>query len=208
MSFNNSFTAVTGATYTAAQYNTHVRDNLTAIWVYTTAGDIVYATGAATLARLGIGPANTVLGSNGSIPGWTHSPAIAGVLHASGLADFNPDTQTFNSSTWTDITGATLNLVLSATCTIMVLAHVVGYNNAGASGRNFFVRASVDGNTDTNHNYAANGSDTVARNEALPYLYRIASIAAGTKTVKLQCRNDTNANIVTRGRLIAMAFLE
>lgn len=31
MSFDNSFTAVTGATYTAAQYNTYVRDNLTAL---------------------------------------------------------------------------------------------------------------------------------------------------------------------------------
>lgn len=55
MAFDNSFTAVVGATYTAAQYNTHVRDNFTAIWVYTTAGDIAYATSATALARLAKG---------------------------------------------------------------------------------------------------------------------------------------------------------
>jgi len=32
MSFDNSFTAVTGATYTAAQYNTYVRDNQDALF--------------------------------------------------------------------------------------------------------------------------------------------------------------------------------
>lgn len=32
MAFDNSFTAVTGATYTAAQYNTYVRDNLDALF--------------------------------------------------------------------------------------------------------------------------------------------------------------------------------
>jgi hypothetical protein len=70
MSFNNGFTAVTGATYTAAQYNTHVRDNFTAIWVYTTQGDIAYATGGASLSRLGIGAAGYQLFSNGSAPVW------------------------------------------------------------------------------------------------------------------------------------------
>ena len=70
MSFNNSFTAVTGATYTAAQYNTHTRDNLTAIWVYTTAGDLTYASSSTSLARLGIGPIGDQLLSSGSAPLW------------------------------------------------------------------------------------------------------------------------------------------
>lgn len=70
MAFNNSFTAVTGATYTAAQYNTYVRDNLTSIWVYTTAGDLAYATGSTTLARLAIGANGYLLSSTGSAPQW------------------------------------------------------------------------------------------------------------------------------------------
>lgn len=47
----------TNAVLTAAELNTHVRDNLneTAPGKVTTAGDIVYATGANTITRLGIG---------------------------------------------------------------------------------------------------------------------------------------------------------
>lgn len=70
MAFNNAFTAVTGATYTAAQYNTHTRDNFTAVWVYTTAGDIAYATSATALARLAIGAVGSILGSSGSALRW------------------------------------------------------------------------------------------------------------------------------------------
>jgi hypothetical protein len=72
MAYDNSFTAVVGATYTAAQYNTHVRDNLTAIWVYTSAGDIAYATSATALARLAKGTAYQHLRMNAgaTAPEW------------------------------------------------------------------------------------------------------------------------------------------
>jgi len=71
MAYSSGFTAVTGATYTAAQYNTNTRDNFTAIWVYTTAGDIAYATGATTLARLAApGGGGYYLGHTGSAPQW------------------------------------------------------------------------------------------------------------------------------------------
>lgn len=70
MAFNNAYTAVTGATYTASHYNTHTRDNFTAIWVYTTAGDLAYAASSTTLARLGIGGAGEKLVSTGSAPAW------------------------------------------------------------------------------------------------------------------------------------------
>ena len=70
MAYNNSFTAVTGATYTAAQYNTYVRDNFTAIWVGTTAGDLNYYSSSSAKARLAIGTAGQVLMSSGSAPTW------------------------------------------------------------------------------------------------------------------------------------------
>jgi hypothetical protein len=70
MAFNNSFTAVTGATYTAAQYNTYVRDNFTAIWVGTTAGDIDYYTSSTAKNRVAIGNNGAWLESNGSAPLW------------------------------------------------------------------------------------------------------------------------------------------
>lgn len=86
MAFDNSFTAVTGATYTAAQYNTYTRDNLTAIWVYTTAGDIAYATGATTLTRLGIGTSGYILESNGSAPVWSQNIRYISVLLNASVA--------------------------------------------------------------------------------------------------------------------------
>jgi len=70
MAFNNSYTAVTGATYTASHYNTHTRDNFTALWVYTTAGDMAYATSSTSLTRVGIGSAGEKLVSTGSAPTW------------------------------------------------------------------------------------------------------------------------------------------
>lgn len=86
MAFNNSFTAVTGATYTAAQYNTHVRDNLTAIWVGTTAGDMDYYTSATAKNRLAIGGAGAILTSNGSAPTWLAIGAVGSILGASSSA--------------------------------------------------------------------------------------------------------------------------
>ena len=71
MAFNNGFTAVTGATYTAAQYNTYVRDNFTAIWVGTTAGDMDYYTSATAKTRVAIGANGSYLESSGSAPSWT-----------------------------------------------------------------------------------------------------------------------------------------
>ena len=71
MSFNNGFTAVTGATYTAAQYNTYVRDNFTAIWVGTTAGDLDYYSSSTAKTRLAIGASGYYLTSTGTAPAWS-----------------------------------------------------------------------------------------------------------------------------------------
>lgn len=73
MAFNNSYTAVTGATYTAANYNTSTRDNLNAIWVYTTAGDMVFAASATALTRLPIGTNGQVLTVVTGAPAWANA---------------------------------------------------------------------------------------------------------------------------------------
>ena len=46
--------AVTGQTLSAANWNTQVRDNINGFFVFTTAGDMIYATGASALARLAL----------------------------------------------------------------------------------------------------------------------------------------------------------
>lgn len=86
MAFNNTFTAVVGATYTASQYNTYVRDNFTAIWVGTTAGDIDYYTSASAKTRLAIGTAGQILMSTGSAPSWVSGERYVPVYLNSDVA--------------------------------------------------------------------------------------------------------------------------
>lgn len=86
MAFDNSFLAVTGATYTAAQYNTYTRGNLNEIWKYTTAGDIVYATSSTALSRLAIGDNGSYLESTGTAPQWTKLYRYIGFLLNTSVA--------------------------------------------------------------------------------------------------------------------------
>lgn len=60
---------VTGQTYSAANYNTQVRDNINGIWVLTTAGDMLYATGASAAARLALVTGGVMYGG-ASAPAW------------------------------------------------------------------------------------------------------------------------------------------
>ena len=109
-------TAVTGATFTAAQFNTNVRDNLNAIWVGTTAGDIDYYSGATTKARLAKPAALSMLTNDaaGAIA-W----ATNGRVHAIGFDESTTLTST-TSVTGTNITGLTLDLTLTQTCTVLL----------------------------------------------------------------------------------------
>jgi hypothetical protein len=63
---------VTGQTYPASAYNTYLKGNLDALWVYTTQGDIVYASSSSALQRLGLGTAGQVLRVNAgaTAPEW------------------------------------------------------------------------------------------------------------------------------------------
>jgi hypothetical protein len=61
-------------------------------WLYSlilgtgaTAGDMLYATGAAALARLGIGAANRVLTSTGSAPAWADAITLGGAIQGGSL---------------------------------------------------------------------------------------------------------------------------
>jgi hypothetical protein len=69
MAFDNSFTAVTGATYTAAQYNTYTKGNLAAIWVGALGGDLDYYTSSETKSRLA-NVTGGILTGGASAPGY------------------------------------------------------------------------------------------------------------------------------------------
>ncbi len=70
---------VFGQVYTASNYNQYVADNEAAHWMYTTAGDLQFATSASILSRLPIGTRDKVLTVNaaGTAPEWRTNPALA-----------------------------------------------------------------------------------------------------------------------------------
>lgn len=55
MAYSAVPTVVTGDSWSAANHNTYLRDNLAALWPFTAAGDIAYASSATALARLAMG---------------------------------------------------------------------------------------------------------------------------------------------------------
>ena len=62
----------TGDLWTAANQNTYLRDNMSSIWVGTTAGDVDYYTGAAAKSRLAIGTGGQVqtVNDGATAPEW------------------------------------------------------------------------------------------------------------------------------------------
>ena len=75
MAYSSVPTVVTGGSWSAAQHNTYIRDNFTALWPYTTAGDIAYAATTTTLTRLAIGTEGQLLGVSSSVPAWVSGAA-------------------------------------------------------------------------------------------------------------------------------------
>lgn len=174
------------------------------LFPHTAAGDLAYRDPVgAYLTALAKPAANSFLRNKSSgVPDYVAQDNIPGLLHKSNSVDFAPG-QTFSGG-WADITGATFNLVLSYTCTVIVMASITGYN--ASTGRGFFVRANVNGTGDAAASPVFNGGE--ARNEALPYIYRVSGVTAGTRTIKLQCQADTDPNVVERGRMLAFAYVE
>lgn len=87
MAYTTVPTVVTGQTYLASDYNTYVKDNITALFPYTAAGDIAYANSASALARLGK-PANVGLLTNSSagIPSYLNFSSVGLVPYSSSAA--------------------------------------------------------------------------------------------------------------------------
>lgn len=73
-------TVANGDSWSAAQHNTYLRDNIEALWPYTTAGDMAYASAANQLARLAAGADGSYLESNGASPQWTKLYRYMGFL--------------------------------------------------------------------------------------------------------------------------------
>jgi len=143
MAFNNSFTAVTGATYTAAQYNTYTRDNLTAVWVYTTAGDFAYATSATTLNRLGLTAAYDILQINAGVtaPAWVSGTPKATLVYNSTDLARTAQAMTWNSEVyddggWHSTVSNTSRITVDATAHYRIMSSITLWMPSGGSTNN------------------------------------------------------------------------
>lgn len=213
---------VTGQAYSAANFNTHIRDNINGIWVLTTAGDMLYATGASAAARLALVPGGVMYGG-ASAPAWLTPPGVPSILKK--LADTDPPewlpitqipgrliaigsdvTDSVNETTSTSYvsTGLTFNLSLAHKCTVIVIATGTVNKNSGSS--DGFFKAKVNGTLDPNETLSIR--NTAPSSLALMSIF--SSIPAGTREVDLQFRtaNAGDALYLSRGILYAMAFIE
>lgn len=143
MAFTSPMTAVTGVTFTAAQFNTNVRDNLNAIWVGTTAGDVEYYSSATAKARVALGANGSIMYVTSSAPAWlavgtenqvlkvtsgTPAPVWANMFQicsvyrssnqatTSGVAaDINWDAELLDDQNWHSTVSNTNRITVSAT---------------------------------------------------------------------------------------------
>lgn len=197
MAFTSPMTAVTGATFTAAQFNTHVRDNLNAIWVGTTAGDIDYYSSATVKARLAAPASLSLLQHNGTAPSWlVKGDALKFLRVSSGSTAFEwagggvkfyshfaaPDS-TYGASIWRDIPSSSKSVTVDIVSTLLC----IGWLTREATD------VDVRGEIETLFNI--DGTDSTFGQPYITYGAGIRSIsmigakesvAAGARTVKIR----------------------
>ncbi|MCP4141623.1 MAG: hypothetical protein GY755_15305 [Chloroflexi bacterium] len=188
MAFSNTYTAVTGGTLSAAQWNTGVRDNLTALWTYTTAGDIEYATSSSTLARLGIGAAGQVMltNSGATAPEWA-----SGLVSTDSLTDTN--SYSYSTTTERDVPNSSKSVTVATTSTIIVVGSLVGYCAVAGKHGSFWVN--VDGS-----NYAVEAKVGASVLTTASLLGIFTGVSSGSITVKLREKPGFGGNAVSVDR--------
>ena len=65
-----------GSSWTASQHNTYIRDNFTALWPFTAAGDMVVSTSPYAITKLPIGVDNTLLVNSSNELAWKNLSQI------------------------------------------------------------------------------------------------------------------------------------
>lgn len=229
MSYSNLPILATGDWIDAAYGNQYWGDNFRALWPYTTAGDLAYATGAsANLARLGISAIGGVLYSTGSAPAWLVKPTVESVLrhtggsvppswaapnllkgsiHTSGFDNTTTEVDT-TSTTGVDITGLTLNLTTTVTCTIMMWIHGSIAITGGSAIYTAGVIGHIGGVAQTIDNSIPRSF--YAQYEPYGNIYRRTGVGAGIVTCKAQLftQDASRTAHFFGGSIFAMAIVE
>lgn len=127
-------TWVTGEVVTAAQLNTHLRDNLleTSAATAVAAGDLILANAANSMgSRLAIGSAGTRLVSTGSSPVWRGTGGLIGDATYTAATPFPTSFQALNSATWGSGTQVQVTLATSTDAVVHYGARFVQHPTIG-----------------------------------------------------------------------------
>lgn len=191
----------------AAWLNEYLGDNIRAFRQgFVNAGGIPYAIDGNTIGELAKPSVPSVLTNDSDgVPEYLAIDALAKGLHAIAFGAYNAGDQNITSTSYVDITNATLNIVTTKTCTIVLLAF--GVFAVGTEGERAYVQAVIDG-TGSGDGGAVHTSSAVY----VPFntVYRKTSVGAGTITCKLQARGNGAGNngIFERGQILVLAFEE
>jgi len=203
MAFTTVATAVTGQTYTAANYNTYVRDNLAAVWVFTTAGDLIYATAANTANRLGL-VTNGVLYGGAAAPAWLALGSAYQGLRVNAttngveygmppfaMASFSStagSTNASTSATFSDIPNSSATITPLVTSTVFVIGSIVNYGLGSFAFREF--KLNIDG-TDMGAGFIGREYYQIGETLTTTVVGIKTGVAAGARTIKMRERIDT-----------------
>lgn len=199
----NAVEVYNGSTWVASDDPNAIQNSL-----LTTTGDIIYASGANTPARLGIGTTGQVLTVSGGVPAWAAAAGGGGkVLQV--ISTNKTDTFTTNSTTFVDITGLSVSITPSAnTSKILVLATITGSGDVGLNTASFrLLRGSttIDVGDSAGSRVQATGglfADETSHidSASVVFLDSPSTTSATTYKFQIRCNNSGNA-FVNRSEL-------
>lgn len=183
-------TVANGDWITPGWVNTNIKQNMEALWPFTTNGDLVRASAADELVRIPPGISGQVLTMSSGVPTWAAPPEV---IHAKGVISTVGTTQNTNSSSFVDLTDASINMTINRLCTIVVFGNAVGY--AGSGGGSYPV----------DFNLLIDGTSFGIFQTFTPYPGAVcmvghkSSVGVGTRVVKARFRSPFGITVYSYG---------
>jgi len=209
MAYNTVPTVTTGDLWTAAMHNTYIKDNFAAgvPAIFTTKGDLAVASGSMAAARLAAGADGKVLipDSSQALGMLWANPWMMGFAQAYASETSEASGFATTETSFTDITGATLDLVLAHKSTVILMAS--GNLKADYTSGIVSLRGVIGTVEDTaGVSRMCHNSSYDPRHVPFGYVFYAASVAAGTVTIKLQLKSSTASMTARCGKINLMAI--
>lgn len=205
MSFSTMVHRAAGYVVKAATDWNVMVDNLAALWVGTTAGDMEYYSGAADKARVPIGTSGRRLKSNGSIPEWKYGGIVAAVNLVTRATDFS----TTGSTAFVDITSLTMTLALPAGPTYSIFAWMTGsLGVTNAAGPSDYARVNIviDGTSMASGTWP--GSNVGTQTVPVAAVHYKGGVASGNRVITGQVKTENASETAVFSGSLAVIVVE